>query len=108
VELENQAKRVHENSDYDRLRQQVTEHQFGTLKRQWGFTYISMRGKENVLSEVCHCFSVYHLLRTLNILGPKVLLARLKRLVSYLNRQIESFIAILCPLGNQISMTSFL
>jgi hypothetical protein len=34
--LENKAKRVNENPDYYRLRQQVTEHQFGTLKRQWG------------------------------------------------------------------------
>jgi hypothetical protein len=42
--LENKAKRVHENPDYDRLRQQVREHQFGTLKRQWGFTYTLMRG----------------------------------------------------------------
>jgi hypothetical protein len=107
-ELENKAKRVHENPDYDRLRQQVREHQFGTLKRQWGFTYTLMRGKENVLSEVYLCFSVYNLLRTLNILGPAMLLARLKSLVNYLKRQIERFLAILCPLGNHISMTNFL
>ncbi len=67
-----------------------------------------MRGKENVLSEVYLCFSVYNLIRTLNILGPKVLLARLKSLVNNLNRHIESFLAILCPLGNQISSTNFL
>ena len=107
-ELENKAKRVHEKPDYDRLRQQVREHQFGTLKRQWGFTYTLMRGKENVLSEVYLCFSVYNLIRTLNILGPKVLLARLKSLVNNLNRHIERFLAILCPLGNQISSTNFL
>jgi transposase len=107
-ELENNAKRVNENPDYYRLRQQVSEHQFGTLKRQWGFTYTLMRGKENVLSEVYLCFSVYNLIRTLNILGPKVLLARLKSLVNYLNRQIERFLAILCPLENQIKSTNFL
>ncbi|MFT6815789.1 MAG: hypothetical protein ACJAZ3_001701 [Sphingobacteriales bacterium] len=107
-ELENKAKRVHENPDYYRLRQQVSEHQFGTLKRHRGFTYTLMRGKENILSAVYLCFSVYNLLRTLNILGPKVLLARLKGLINYLNRQIERFLAILCPLGNQISRTNFL
>ena len=107
-DLENKAKRVHENPDYHKLRQQVSEHQFGTLKIHWGFTYALIRGKENVLSEVYFCFSVYNLIRTLNILGPKVLLAKLKSLVNYLNRQIERFLDILCPLRNQISMTNFL
>jgi transposase len=79
-ELENNAKRVNQNPDYYRQRQQITEHQFGTLKRQWGFTYTLVKGKENVLSEVYLCFSVYNLLRTLKILGPKELMKRLKRL----------------------------
>jgi hypothetical protein len=107
-ELENKAKRVLENTDYHKLRQQVSEPQFGTLKRHWGFTYTLMKGKENVLSAVYLCFSVYHLIRTLNILGPKVLLASLKSLTNYLNRQIERFLDILCPLGSQISSTNFL
>ena len=34
--LEENLKRVEENPEYYRLRQQVTEHQLGTLKRQWG------------------------------------------------------------------------
>ena len=34
--LEENQKRVENNPDYYRLRQQITEHQFGTLKRQWG------------------------------------------------------------------------
>jgi hypothetical protein len=37
-----------------------------------------------------------------------MLLAKLKSLVNYLKRQIERFLAILCPLENQISMTTFL
>jgi hypothetical protein len=44
----------------------------------------------------------------LNILGPKVLLAKLKSLVNYLNRLIERFLAFICPLPNQISRTNFL
>ena len=43
--LEENQKRVDENPEYYRLRQQVTEHQFGTLKRQWGFTFTLMKGK---------------------------------------------------------------
>ncbi len=78
--LENNAQRVNENPEYYRLRQQITEHQFGTLKRQWGFTYTLMKRKEHVLSEVYLCFSVYNLLRSFSILGPDKLKARLKSL----------------------------
>ncbi|MBO3100321.1 IS1182 family transposase, partial [Gelidibacter pelagius] len=42
--LEENQKRVEEKPEYYRLRQQITEHQFGTLKRQWGFTHTLMRG----------------------------------------------------------------
>ena len=79
-DLEENAKRVNQNPDYYRKRQQITEHQFGTLKRQWGFTYTLMKGKENVLSEVYLCFSVYNLLRSIQILGLDGLKKRLKDL----------------------------
>jgi len=79
--LEDNEKRVLNNPDYYRLRQQVTEHQFGTLKRQWGFTYTLLKQKENVLSEVYLCFSVYNLIRSMKILGPEQLKERLKSLV---------------------------
>ena len=91
---ENEA-RVNSRPDYYRLRQQITEHQFGTLKRQWGFTYTLMKGKENVLSEVYLCFSTYNLLRCIKILGIDVLKSRLKSLIS-------SFFALLTAL-NRIS-----
>ena len=39
--LEENQKRVGENPEYYRLGQQITEHQFGSLKRQWGiYPYI--------------------------------------------------------------------
>ena len=79
-DLEQNEQRVNKNPNYYRQRQQITEHQFGTLKRQWGFTYTLMKGKENVLSEVYLCFSVYNLLRMVQILGVDELRKRLKRL----------------------------
>ncbi len=78
--LEENQKRVEENPEYYRLRQQITEHQFGTLKRQWGFTYTLMKGKQNVLSEVNLVMICYNLRRLMSILGPKELKNRLKRL----------------------------
>lgn len=49
--IEQNRNRVNANPDYYRQRQQITEHQFGTLKRQWGFTFALMKGKQAVLAE---------------------------------------------------------
>lgn len=89
-DLEENQTRVEDNPDYYLLRQQITEHQFGTLKRQWGFTYTLMRGKEKVLSEVYLCFSVYNLIRCIKILGIEELKSRLKELVLFFTRKIET------------------
>ena len=78
--LEQNEKRVFENPDYYRLRQQVTEHQFGTLKRQWGFTYTLMKGKQNVLSEVNLMMICYNLRRLMSIVGVNKLKEALKGL----------------------------
>ena len=40
--------RVNQNPDYYRERQQIIEHQFGTLKRHWHFDYCLTRCKEKV------------------------------------------------------------
>lgn len=79
--LEENEKRVKENPEYYRLRQQITEHQFGTLKRQWGFTFTLMKGKENVLSEVNIEMICYNLRRLMSIFGVNELKNRLKSLV---------------------------
>ena len=79
--LEENQKRVEENPEYYRLRQQITEHQFGTLKRQWGFNHTLMRGKQNVLSEVNLIMICYNLKRLVSIVGLRVLKDRLKRLI---------------------------
>ncbi|MGB5821997.1 MAG: IS1182 family transposase [Saonia sp.] len=76
--LEENQKRVEENPEYYRLRQQITEHQFGTLKRQWGFTHTLMKGKQNVLSEVNLIMICYNPTRLMSTLDPKVLKNKLK------------------------------
>ena len=76
--LEENQERVKKNPEYYRLRQQITEHQFGTLKRQWGFTYTLMRGKEHVLSEVNLMMMVYNLRRLMSIFEIDELKRRLK------------------------------
>jgi len=44
--------RVEDNPNYYRQRQQLAEHPFGTLKRQRGFIFTLIKGKEKVLGEV--------------------------------------------------------
>ncbi len=62
--------RVRERKDYYKLRQQLIEHPFGVLKRQWGgFTYTVMKGKTNVMSEVNLLMIIYNLRRCVTIFG---------------------------------------
>ena len=81
--LEENEKRVNENPEYYRQRQQITEHQFGTLKRQWGFTFTLIKGKEHVLTEVNLMMMCYNLRRLMSILGINTLRHWLEML--YLN-----------------------
>jgi transposase len=76
--IEENAKRVYQNPDYYRKRQQITEHMFGTLKRQRGFTFTLVRGKENVLGEVGLMFIGYNISRCISVMGAEKLIAALK------------------------------
>lgn len=71
-------KRVLADPDYYRKRQQIIEHQFGTLKRQWGFTFTLMKGKINVLTETNLFMLIYNLTRAASIMGPDELKKKLK------------------------------
>ncbi|WP_185969091.1 IS1182 family transposase [Carboxylicivirga sp. M1479] len=87
VGLNNQ--RVNNNPEYYRQRQQITEHMFGTFKRQRGFTHTLLRGKEKVLGEVGLLFIGYNLSRSINIIGAKKLIAMLKKHASVFKHQIR-------------------
>ena len=91
--MEENQKRVDENPEYYRLRQQITEHQFGTLKRQWGFTFTLMKGKQNVLSEVNLMMICYNLRRLMSIYGVNELKNRLKDLWLYFLKIIRIILA---------------
>mgnify|MGYP001206502955 FL=1 len=82
--MEANAKRVNENPGYYKKRQQITEHQFGTLKRQRGFTFTLVRGKDNVLGEAGLMFIGYNLGRCISILGAEKLIKALRECCSHL------------------------
>ena len=93
--IEENRDRVLADPDYYRTRQQITEHQFGTLKRQWGFTYSLMKGKEYVLGEVNLLFMIYNLRRSVSILGLEELKKRLRNLITIIFQRIRAYRPIL-------------
>ena len=63
-------------------RQAIVEHHYGTLKRQWGFSYIlTKKGMERASSDVGFMFIAYNLRRIGNILTRDRLMEYLRILV---------------------------
>lgn len=71
-------KRVRENKDYYRKRAQIVEHPFGTIKRNWGYTYTRLRGLEKIGGEFSLIFLCYNIRRSVSILGVERLIKLLK------------------------------
>ena len=60
---------IRNNPDYYKRRQSICEHPFGTIKRQWGYTYTLMKGLKKVNGEMNLIMLMYNIKRTLSILG---------------------------------------
>ena len=71
-------KRYQENRQLYRKRQEINEHIFGTIKRQWGYNHTNLIGLEKVNGEHSLIMLVYNIKRTINILGVPELIAKLK------------------------------
>jgi transposase len=63
------AKRVRKNPHIYAARQQIIEHVFGTIKRQWGYDHILLKGLRKNEGEFGLIYLVYNLRRIINILG---------------------------------------
>lgn len=66
------------NPQLYRRRQEINEHIFGTIKRQWNLYYTNLRGLEKVNGELALIMTVYNIKRTKNILGFDKLMEILK------------------------------
>jgi len=63
-------------------RQAIVEHPYGTIKRQWGFSYIlTKRGINHASSDVGFMFIAYNFRRIISILGKDQLMEYLRILV---------------------------
>ncbi|MFN3782309.1 MAG: transposase [Spirosomataceae bacterium] len=69
-----------QNKDLYRKRQEINEHIFGTIKRQWGYNYTNLRGLSKVNGEMALIMTVYNIKRAHQILGFEELMKKLKNL----------------------------
>ena len=83
--VDNNKKRINENKELYRKRQAIVEHPYGTIKRQWGFSYIlTKKGIDRASADVGVIMTVYNLRRIINILGIKTLKEYLKTVISFI------------------------
>ena len=76
--VEENNRRYQQNQQLYRKRQEINEHIFGTIKRQWGYNHTNLIGLDKVNGEHSLIMLVYNIKRTINILGVPDLLAKLK------------------------------
>ena len=76
--VEENTKRYKANKELYRKRQEINEHIFGTIKRQWGYNHTNLKGLEKVNGEMALIMTVYNMKRTINILGMEKLLKKIK------------------------------
>ncbi|MCK4678169.1 MAG: IS1182 family transposase [Bacteroidales bacterium] len=85
--------RVNQQPDYYQQRQQIIEHQFGTIKRHWHFDYTLTRGKEKVMGEVYLIFTCYNLKRIMSIFGFDLLMSMIRAHLVSLFQNTPAFLA---------------
>jgi transposase len=80
---ERNRKNAEEKEQLYRRRQAIVEHPFGTIKRQWGFSYIlTKEGMNRASADVGIMFIAYNIRRIISILGKERLKEYLRILVS--------------------------
>ena len=70
--IDNNKLRIENNKEYYRQRQAIVEHPYGTIKRQWGFSYIiTKKTKQRAEADVGLIFIAYNLRRLISIIGTE-------------------------------------
>jgi hypothetical protein len=79
--------RIQSNKDYYRKRQAIVEHPYGTIKRQWGFSYIlTKKYIKRAEADVGLIFTAYNLRRIMNIINKDLLKAYLRAFITVITR----------------------
>ena len=83
--IEENTERYYLNKDLYRKRQATVEHQFGIIKRQWGFDYTLLRTKPKVEAEFAIIFTCFNLRRSISILGAVEVMRRMREAFCFVN-----------------------
>jgi len=80
--------RVDNNKETYKKRQAIVEHPYGTIKRQWGFSYvITKKSIERASADIGLMFTSYNFRRILNIIGFDVFTDYLKSLTDIFDKK---------------------
>ncbi|MCK4700028.1 MAG: transposase, partial [Bacteroidales bacterium] len=81
-------KNVEQKESLYKRRQAIVEHPYGTIKRQWGFSYVSTKkGKQRASADIGFMFIAYNLRRIMNIVRKNALKKYLEVLVLSISRR---------------------
>ncbi|HJZ38732.1 MAG TPA: IS1182 family transposase [Bacteroidales bacterium] len=69
-----------------RRRQEMIEHPFGIVKRQWGYDHVLLKGIDKVEAEASLIFLCYNLRRLIKILGFNALIEKIKAFSLFLQK----------------------
>jgi hypothetical protein len=82
--IDQNRENIEANSSIYKKRQSIVEHPYGTIKRQWGFYYITTKkGINRASADVGLMFVAYNLRRLMNIIGKDLLKKFLAELVLF-------------------------
>jgi transposase len=96
--INNNKERIEQNKNYYRRRQAIVEHPYGTIKRQWGFSYImTKKFIKRAEADVGLIFTVYNLRRIINLVG-------ISALQSYFRETLLIFFAPITSVKPKISL----
>ena len=95
--LERNQKLANQNKDLYKQRKAIVEHPYGTIKRQWGFSYITTKkGMQRASADLGLMFTAYNFRRLITILGKK-------RLSKYLRMLVLCFLSVMSLVRRKIS-----
>ena len=101
--IDRNKKRIHQNKNLYRKRQQIVEHPYGTLKRQWGFSFVTTKKTiQRASADIGFMMTAYNLRRIINIIGIKALKNWLEKNTSIILFKTRLFKLKLSHLINQL------
>lgn len=87
-------RRVAAEKEKYRRRQEMVEHSFGVVKRQWGYDHVLMKGIAKAEAEVNLIFLCYNITRVINILGIKEIISKLREIAHIFAEKVQKAIEI--------------